>query len=425
VVHHDGSPDSYPDPPFDEIREYAEQKVGYVETMDDSFSVKRPWNDHPCTHETLIREWIDTNSTRQPVSLQIGAEHGSPDPSEWTELWSDWDTYAGKGFWIAPNDPDPTLAPIIPSDQATVDRAANALNDHVNNVLNPVRQSISLANFVLEIDDIKRSADTLLELMRHLNPSNQILNWQLGVKPLIGDLNGLVNTIGNLSKDVDRVLRSQNDPIRITTERNISPEGGSNLHVPPTSSEGTRSHFQYDTLADEVTVKFVTWVKYDLSHLSSIGLTCKSALRSIGFTNPIQVVWNAIPYSFVVDWFFNVSAMLRKFDLGSDISKNRSIIRQTSHLTIVKKCDLFTTSFDGAFSDRAIFPDRKVGTTTRKYYRRWVGFPTEWTNLPSTGDPHLRELVLSILLGGQYIIPKARSFWRWEQKRFRRIKPTE
>jgi hypothetical protein len=338
---------------------------------------------------------------RHPVSHLLSEDHDPHgDPSLWTELYCDWDCYSGPGLWISPNDPDPTLHPIVPNSSTIEQRASDVLAEHVDHVLNPIRTTISLANFLLELEDIKTSTKTLSELIHRINPSNQILNWQLGVKPLIGDIQSLFNLIQNFHKDLDRVLRSQNDPVRITTSRDISDTSTITAdRIPPTRSYDTFLVCTYETLADSVTVKFVTWVKYDTSHLSDIALTCKSALRSIGASNPIQVIWNAIPYSFVVDWVVNFSAALKKFDLSTGYIR-RQVVRQTSHLKIGKLSNHYTAAFDGGNSDRDIFPDSKVGQTSRSYYRRWVGLPPEWTYRP-TGDPSFRELVLSILLGTQ------------------------
>jgi len=421
VVHHDGSPDSYPDPPFDVLSEFAEQsKSGKLQTMWDSFSTRRPWNDHPCIHEIEEWKWVDTDQIRNPKSFQIGAEHGSADPSEWTELWCDWDCHAGRGFWISPTPVNPAQIPINPTLPALTGNAAKVMEDHIYNVITPIRQSISLANFLLEIDDIKHSFETVWELAHKLNPSNQILNYQLGIKPLVGDLKGLTGLIGNLYRDISELRRSQNHPIRITTYRDISDPSQASSHVHPTESDDTISVFGYDTLADVVTVKFVTWVRYDLSHLSDIALTCKAALHSIGIGNPLQIYWNAVPYTFMIDWLINISAMLRKFSLETELP--RSIIRQTSHLKIERSHRLYSSVFDGPHSDRPIFDDVKVGEVYRKYYRRWVGLPRDWepTNYR---DPSLREQVLSVLLGAQAAkSPNSRSLVDFAQLDYKKLK---
>jgi hypothetical protein len=44
------------------------------------------------------------------------------------------------------------------------------------------------------------------------------------------------------------------------------------------------------------------------------GNAFKQALTSLGFTNPLQLMWEAVPYSFVVDWFLQVGDYLNVLD---------------------------------------------------------------------------------------------------------------
>ena len=52
------------------------------------------------------------------------------------------------------------------------------------------------------------------------------------------------------------------------------------------------------------------------------------ALASVGATNPLDIAWEMIPYSFVVDWFVTIGQSLRAVDAGSYLSfKEGSVTR--------------------------------------------------------------------------------------------------
>lgn len=47
--------------------------------------------------------------------------------------------------------------------------------------------------------------------------------------------------------------------------------------------------------------------------------------KQLGITNPLQVAWDAIPFSFVIDWFLPVNKFVASFDLGLGISLNTMV----------------------------------------------------------------------------------------------------
>lgn len=85
--------------------------------------------------------------------------------------------------------------------------------------------------------------------------------------------------------------------------------------------------------------------------------------KQLGLTNPAQVAWDVVPFSFVVDWFLPVNKFLSGFDasLGIDLGP----------VVISKSCQC-----EGSFSlsDSISIPPRYGAGSSRAYlFRRTVG----------------------------------------------------
>jgi len=122
------------------------------------------------------------------------------------------------------------------------------------------------------------------------------LELQYGWKPILNDVYGAC----------DALARRNNRTANIRTthkERYIQPLGGSKR---TTSNSGK--------LINE------TWVEGE--RLTEVSISCTyhrpsggiKQLSELGITNPAEVVWELIPYSFVVDWFLPIGSWLSTFD---------------------------------------------------------------------------------------------------------------
>jgi hypothetical protein len=55
---------------------------------------------------------------------------------------------------------------------------------------------------------------------------------------------------------------------------------------------------------------------------------------SLGFTNPLQVAWELVPLSFVVNWFVDVSSALETYDIG-----DRGVSVYDEYITYTTYCE--------------------------------------------------------------------------------------
>ena len=85
--------------------------------------------------------------------------------------------------------------------------------------------------------------------------------------------------------------------------------------------------------------------------------------KQLGLTNPAQVAWDAVPFSFVVDWFLPVNKYLSAFDASLGVN--------LGPVTVSKSCQT-----EGSFSiaDWVSIPPRVGAGSSKAYlFRRTVG----------------------------------------------------
>jgi hypothetical protein len=121
-------------------------------------------------------------------------------------------------------------------------------------------------------------------------------NWlelQYGWKPLLQDIHGAFNALSTFNEDESFVRRA----VASATKEFETVE---NLGVGGTlpSSAGTHKRIT----RTRTTTRFV--IRYKLEN------PLISFLAQTGFTNPVNLLWEILPFSFVVDWFLPIGPYL-------------------------------------------------------------------------------------------------------------------
>lgn len=123
--------------------------------------------------------------------------------------------------------------------------------------------------------------------------ANDFLAYRYGVAPLVSDINGIVNDIKSHIDDTFK--REATSRSRLVSSTLTPHEGGSLRKVV------------------EITVKYKVFYGVDDEFMS--------LLNRVGLTNPLNVAWELVPFSFVVDWFKPIGPFL-------------STLGTLSHLTV-------------------------------------------------------------------------------------------
>lgn len=120
-------------------------------------------------------------------------------------------------------------------------------------------------------------------------------NWlelQYGWKPLLQDIKGAMDALKRLQDTSGPLVH------RVTATAQVK----SNSDSPIISNTGTNGRIGTHSVNSTTTVKYV--LRYKIED------RFKAFLAQTGFTNPINLVWEVIPFSFVVDWFIPIGPYL-------------------------------------------------------------------------------------------------------------------
>jgi hypothetical protein len=215
--------------------------------------------------------------------------------------------------------------------------------------LRPDLTKLSLPNFLLELDDVsklfkqfKRTLTLLRNSAAALKSVNSTakelagakLAWSFGIKPLMGDLSAMMNILRELQaklhdfeKQANKILNFDltYENVVITKTGSIN-YGGSPLSPTPWYCVYTR----------KTTVGAIQRCK-PLSVTGEYEKMIRFYLDVLGVELNPRIIWDAIPFTFVLDWFFDVGSWLErhKFDtLELPVEFLAGFIQQTQDITI-------------------------------------------------------------------------------------------
>jgi hypothetical protein len=244
-------------------------------------------------------------------------------------------------------------------------------------------EEISIGNFIWELREIA----SLLPQISHSYVrmiQDGVLNLEFGWKPFLRDLEtlaGLTNSVAERLKylkatkgKVTRLGRYVPDvyDVPIQTIPNDNPVRG---YAVSAKHLGTR--FDYRAGGR---------LFHNLDYLDGVIGKLRAFSGALGLNNPIKAIWNALPFSFVVDWFLDVSGHLNALNaqpVGWEVEYVSCSILQTAAFDMWQ---LNEDLFGGGG-----FPPRKLGTVYYRRYIRWPGLPIANLEISSLSP---KELVL-------------------------------
>lgn len=229
------------------------------------------------------------------------------------------------------------------------------------------------------------SAGELVETVKDLKGllpslSNSILKSLAGLyvqdklawSPLKRDLENLYDLQAKIQQRIDKLKATRGRPVKLRFKREITHE------FAPTQSEWTVVRgwgVRYvRTLQHSVYTATATLQQF-MTQLDGLSGLLRGFVSAFGLNNPVKTVWEVIPYSFVVDWFFNVSARLDAFTrIQSSDAWLLSNVTWSLKTTYNYRLDRIVRDLID-WSDQD-YPN--VGRITRTVYRREIGIPTDW-----------------------------------------------
>lgn len=181
--------------------------------------------------------------------------------------------------------------------------------------------------FLDTVKELVRFHKILKKMMRSGNFSaDQLADWwlrvQYGFLPLLSDLKGAVELCGKTPQSLDYMVKFEDEAVDVADY----PDFG----------------FYYETELKIVAKAFCRVTLRDLD---------EHRLHAMGFDDPLSFIWEAIPFSFVVDWLFPVGDYLASFHAlnGLNICGHMSVMRESPvhELTMTLPCGTVLKSGKG------------------------------------------------------------------------------
>jgi hypothetical protein len=184
---------------------------------------------------------------------------------------------------------------------------------HINTAFDRIRpdlRTVSIPNFLADIDDIKR----LYKLWKRnvgiaKNVAGLHLNYKFGWKPTVGDLRDLIEGITKLQKK----LKAFEDSIGKVLKDSTNLESSSNTVQGVWDDPGLPGSVTYSATVQRTCTGAIAYAPQPLAVMGPMDKVLRGLLDSLGFELNPRIIWDAIPFTFVLDWFFGVGSWLDRF----------------------------------------------------------------------------------------------------------------
>jgi len=174
-------------------------------------------------------------------------------------------------------------------------------NKALTDLLENIRGNLDLSIDLVEVGQTRKmiraanKLSTYLKIWKPIDIASKYLEFQFGWKPLASSLYGAI----------DEIFRHREKTGYTFSGRSYSSE----------DSEVIRSLFMrvawVDCLEFRRRSRFVN-ISVKLAPASSV-----HSLSSWTSLNPVTILWETLPYSFIVDWFYDLGGYLRNFETSS------------------------------------------------------------------------------------------------------------
>jgi hypothetical protein len=190
-------------------------------------------------------------------------------------------------------------------------RAFNAFN-------NQIPDTTSVPNFIWELREFKDLFDFKDEIKHPIKGrADNFLNYSFGWKPFISDLQKFTRIVDTVSNRLDFLRRNRNIDVRINyIEKNVRDfETIYPYNHRPRFPDDPVTGYGNDFTLTQYQADFVAsgLLNQNLDGLDDAWASWRAALASLGFNNPLKIWWNAVPFSFMLDWWFPIGEALGRF----------------------------------------------------------------------------------------------------------------
>jgi len=178
---------------------------------------------------------------------------------------------------------------------------------------------VGVANFTWELRELG-SLIPKLENSITQSVSGGYLNFQFGWKPFVGDLQKLGGILSTVSAKIKHLKDTYGKKTRLGNYRanvlEVMTGPLSTYNFSLSAPESSFLSYDWILVGYRCDMRAGGYLFHRLKDLDSFYGYTRALMVALGLDNPIKAVWNAIPYSFVSDWFTGLSRKLGDLNIN-------------------------------------------------------------------------------------------------------------
>jgi hypothetical protein len=283
----------------------------------------------------------------------------------------------------------------IPDCNPGVDIAAERssfFTDTVNSVTSEMPTQLSVPNFIFEARDILPSLASLGQLSEYgpktfgslsrafetrrislgKTAADHWLSYQFFIKPLWSDVSSALSLTAKVRKRVDYLRKTHGKSTKFRRSKSF---GNSitepYVHFSNYSNQGGKLYGRWN---HRVTTTFSAGgrFRHELGGLDDVNREWSAIAASTGFDNWYKVAWDAIPFSFVADYFTNIGTLLGGLK-SNDVYDGAITLENTWSQTKSFQESSYDVYFLDEYGNKSYQQASRGSKTT---FSRQVGIPT-------------------------------------------------
>lgn len=211
--------------------------------------------------------------------------------------------------------------PILPSSSAIAAAQDEALRFFGAGC---TKEEVSIPLFVWELGEVRRLIDQITALIRlgksttkHFQPRKQSPRHNLpvaeefGVAPVVRDIQNSFKAILGIADRLKWMRENDGQPVKVRFTKELPTAAVCSSAIPYYSyiswHKGfSKSHCRFRAHAR---------IRYNVRYLGDTEIKLRILAQSLGFTNPLKVVWDHIPFSFLVDKLYDIGNLIERFSM--------------------------------------------------------------------------------------------------------------
>lgn len=248
-----------------------------------------------------------------------------------------------------------------------------------------VGTEVLLPNFLIELPSIKSTFSFVKQGLKKgrdvvdktaLIGSGGFLSYNYGIAPLIADLKAIGGYVESLQKRLEWLLANDGKVVSLDFRKS--------LYKPSATVSVTASHYWNVVEYSQSYHAFCRWtVRYD--PVRSAWEKLKYFNRYFGTTRLLSVAWEALPYSFLIDYVTNIGSLLTQLELPTSLDPSCEGVGWSQKETMV---------LDLKYRPPGGLPHTRIGKVSYKRYIRRPGLPLSLTTAVNLDSPTGKQQAL-------------------------------